>query len=180
MPCHTTAMASGKWLFKISFPCIGPPPTPKPMPRPKSLAPAHESLKAVLDHLDADKDGKISSTELIDYFTSVGESVSPRVTERVVNEFDSDGDQLLDLGDFVKLMKQEEIHMEDVLRSAFHMFEAHKGCGRITPQGLQQMLRQLGDVKSHDDCVAMIQPFDLDGNGFLDFHEFQQMMSNAS
>ncbi|RDX80891.1 putative calcium-binding protein CML41, partial [Mucuna pruriens] len=140
-----------------------------------------DGLKHVFDHLDVDKDGKISSTELTDYLASVGESVSHKVAERVVNEFDSDGDELLDFGDFVKLMKQEDKgEMEDVLRSAFEKFEVEKGCGCITPKGLQQMLRQLGDVKSHDECAAMIRPFDLDGNGFLDFHEFQQMMSPAS
>lgn len=191
-------MASSKWLFKITFPCITaprpkslpgidcdtststtttPPPPIGPDPGPND----DNGLKDVFDHLDVDKDGKISSTELIDYFASVGESVSHKVAERVVNEFDSDGDELLDFGDFVKLVKQEESEeLENVLRSAFEMFEVEKGCGCITPKGLQQMLRQLGDVKSHDECAAMIRAFDLDGNGFLDFHEFQQMMSPVS
>ncbi|XP_020202685.1 probable calcium-binding protein CML41 [Cajanus cajan] len=190
-------MTSAKWLFKITFPCLTPP-RPKSLPDiagdtaaapttpPPLIGPSgpkdddRHRLKDVFDHLDIDKDGKISSTELMDYFASVGESLSRKVAERVVNEFDSDGDELLDFGDFVKLMKQEESEeLEDVLRSAFQMFEVEKGCGCITPQGLQQMLRLLGDVKSHDECAAMIRPFDLDGNGFLDFHEFQQMMSPA-
>jgi len=185
-------MASLKWLlfscknwFKIrTFPCVTPT-RPKPLPASAPLigpsGPKYDNgLKGVFDHLDVDKDGKISSSELTDYFASVGESVSHKVAERVINEFDSDGDELLDFGDFEKLMKQEESEeVEDVLRSAFEMFEVEKGCGCITPKGLQQMLRQLGDVKSHDECAAMIRPFDLDGNGFLDFHEFQQMMSRT-
>ncbi|CAJ1973340.1 unnamed protein product [Sphenostylis stenocarpa] len=185
-------MASPKWLlfsyknlFKITFPCVTPP-RPKSLPASAPLIgpprpPKYDNgLKDVFDHLDVDKDGKISSSELMDYFASVGESLSHKVAERVINEFDSDGDELLDFGDFEKLMKQEESEeLEDVLRSAFEMFEVEKGCGCITPTGLQQMLRQLGDVKSHDECAAMIRPFDLDGNGFLDFHEFQQMMSPA-
>ncbi|KAK7352363.1 hypothetical protein VNO80_17783 [Phaseolus coccineus] len=183
-------MASPKWLlfsyknfFKIiTFPCLTPT-RPKPLPAtPPLIGPSgpkdDNGLKDVFDHLDFDRDGKISSSELMDYFASVGESVSHKVAETVINEFDSDGDELLDFGDFEKLMKQEETEeVEDVLRSAFEMFEVEKGCGCITPKGLQQMLRQLGDVKSHAECAAMIRPFDLDGNGFLDFHEFQQMMS---
>jgi calcium-binding protein CML len=39
------------------------------------------------------------------------------------------------------------------------------------------MLHRLGDAKSYDDCVAMIHVFDIDGNGVLDFHEFNQMMA---
>ncbi|TKY75123.1 calcium-binding protein CML41 [Spatholobus suberectus] len=191
-------MGSAKWLFsyknlfKITFPCLAPP-RPQSLPAmdgdsttpPPLIGPSgpedDDRLKDVFDHLDVDKDGKISSAELMDYFASVGESMSHKVAERVINEFDSDGDELLDFGDFVKLMKQEDSEeLEDVLRSAFKMFEVEKGCGCITPKGLQQMLRQLGDVKSHDECAAMIRAFDLDGNGFLDFHEFQQMMSPAS
>ncbi|KAF7829706.1 putative calcium-binding protein CML41 [Senna tora] len=142
-----------------------------------------EVLKDVFDRFDADKDGRISSKELMDYLASVGESVTHKVAERVIREFDSDGDELLEYGDFVRLIEEEdndESSWDDVLRTAFHMFEADKGCGYITPKGLQQMLRRLGDVKSHHECAAMIRVFDLDGNGFLDFHEFHQMMSPPS
>ena len=71
----------------------------------------------------------------------------------MINEFDSDGDELLDLRDSEKLMKQEESEeVEDVLGIAFDMFEV-------------------------DECAAMIRPFDLDDNGFLDFHEFLSQLS---
>ncbi|XP_061370695.1 probable calcium-binding protein CML41 [Gastrolobium bilobum] len=187
---------SNKNLFKLSFPCltrstpkslpameIGTTTTP-PLIRHSNVHSAKvddDKLKDVFDHLDVDRDGKISSKELMDYFASVGESVNHKVAKSVINEFDSDGDELLDFGDFVRLMKQEDNgELEDILRSAFEMFEVEKGCGCITPKGLQQMLRQLGDVKSHDECAVMIRAFDLDGNGFLDFHEFQLMMSSAN
>ncbi|KAK7310887.1 hypothetical protein RJT34_08670 [Clitoria ternatea] len=171
----TIVSKPSKWLFAcknllkiISFPCLTPS-TPGDTTAP---------LKDVFDHLDIDKDGKISSKELMDYFELVGEPVRQSMAKRVINEFDTDGDELLDLGDFGRLVKQEDNdELEDVLRSAFEMFEVEKGCGCITPKGLQQMLRRLGDVKSHDECAAMIGAFDLDGNGFLDFHEFQHMMS---
>ncbi|CAN1294346.1 Probable calcium-binding protein CML41 [Linum perenne] len=39
------------------------------------------------------------------------------------------------------------------------------------------MLNRLGDRKSLDECSAMIRPFDLYGNGVLDFQEFQNMMN---
>ncbi|OIW14841.1 hypothetical protein TanjilG_30560 [Lupinus angustifolius] len=138
-------------------------------------------FKDVFEHFDVDKDGKISSKELVDYFASVGESVNHKVAKIVVNEFDSDGDEFLDFGDFVKLMKEENNEeLKNILRSAFEMFEVEKGSGCITPKGLQQMLKRLGDVKSHDECANMIRAFDLDGNGFIDFHEFQHMMSLAT
>ncbi|CAN1294345.1 Probable calcium-binding protein CML41 [Linum perenne] len=57
------------------------------------------------------------------------------------------------------------------------MFEEDKGDECITPRGLQRMLNRLGDRKSLDECSAMIRPFDLYGNGVLDFQEFQNMMN---
>ncbi|KAL1366755.1 hypothetical protein HN51_020829 [Arachis hypogaea] len=193
---HAIVSKSSKWLFsskttfflffKLAFPCLTPPPPPTDtasqliMPSNSNMHNTKEDdkLRDVFDHLDVDKDGKVSSKELVDYLGSVGESVNHKVAKKIVNEFDSDGDELLHFGDFVRLMKQEDNgDLEDVLRSAFEMFEVEKGCGCITPKGLQNMLHQLGEVKSHQECEAMIRPFDLDGNGFLDFHEFQQMMS---
>lgn len=138
-------------------------------------------MRHVFDHFDVDKDGKISCEELMDYLASAGESVTRNGAERVIRDFDSDGDDLLEYGDFVRLLEQQDRDesSDDVLRSAFQMFEVTKGCGYITPKGLQQMLRQLGDCKSHQECAAMIRVFDLDGNGSLDFHEFQQMMMSS-
>lgn len=207
MASSTTVSKSSKWLFsnkiffnKLSFPCLStrstlpkslPPPTNttdliEPLTRPSNsngyIAKEDDKLKQVFDHLDVDKDGKISSKELMDYFASTGDSVSHEVAKSVVNEFDSDGDGLLDFGDFDRLMRQDDKgELEGVLRSAFEMFEVEIGRGCITPKGLQHMLRQLlGEVKSHDECAAMIRAFDLDGNGFLDFHEFQRMMSQTT
>jgi calcium-binding protein CML len=84
---------------------------------------------------------------------------------------------MLDFQDFLRLMKREANDYDDDLKMAFEMFEMEKGSGYITPKGLQRMLHRLGDAKSYDDCVAMIHVFDIDGNGVLDFHEFNQMMA---
>ncbi|KAB2040789.1 hypothetical protein ES319_D02G106900v1 [Gossypium barbadense] len=116
-----------------------------------------EALQAVFHRFDTDGDGKISSEELISYFASIGDNMSKEEAQRVIQDFDIDGDNLLEF-------------------KAFEIYEVDKGSGCITPVGLQQMLNRLGDMKSYEDCVAMIRVFDLDGNGVLDFHEFQQMM----
>lgn len=135
-----------------------------------------EELQQVFRRLDSDGDGKISSEELSAYFASIGDNVSEEEAQRVIKDFDSNGDNLLEFKDFVELMEGENEEGDDDITRAFEMYEGGKGCGCITPVGLQQMLNRLGDVKSYEECVAMIRVFDLDGNGVLDFHEFQQMM----
>ncbi|CAJ1942631.1 unnamed protein product [Sphenostylis stenocarpa] len=135
-------------------------------------------LMEAFHHLDGDGDGKISAYELRSYLESIGEHMSHEEVEGVIHDLDSDGDNMLDLDDFTKLMKRDGGDEGD-LRKAFEMFVLEKeGCGDcITPKGLQRMLHRLGDDKSYDECVAMIGAFDIDHNGVLDFNEFYQMMA---
>lgn len=141
-----------------------------------------EGFREVFRYFDEDGDGKISAYELRSYFGSIGEHMSHEEAEGVINYLDTDGDNLLDFNDFNKLMKGEGRDSGDDnngdLRKAFEMFVLEKdGCECITPKGLQRMLHRLGDQKSYDECVAMIDAFDIDHNGVLDFNEFHQMMA---
>ncbi|KAI3966364.1 hypothetical protein MKW92_046893 [Papaver armeniacum] len=159
-----------------------------------------ETFKQVFRYFDGDGDGKISSLELRSYFESIGDHLSQDEVQSVINDLDSDGDGLLGFQDFMVLMMKQpsssppssngggasgststaaivvdDDNVED-LKMAFEMYEAEKGCGCITPKSLQRMLNRLGEDKSYQQCVSMIQYFDLDKNGTLDFHEFHQMM----
>ncbi|KAH7520085.1 probable calcium-binding protein CML41 [Ziziphus jujuba] len=143
-------------------------------PRANSNREDDHQLREVFRHFDGNGDGKISALELRSYFGSVGEYMSHEEAEEVIKELDADGDSLIDFQDFLKLMKKDSAGNQD-LKEAFEMFELEKGC--ITPKSLQRMLSRLGDTKSYDECVAMIQVFDTDGNGVVDFNEFHQMMA---
>ncbi|KAL8124786.1 putative calcium-binding protein CML41 [Apium graveolens] len=143
-------------------------------------------LNQVFCRFDGNNDGKISALELRSYFASIGENISHEEAQGVIDDMDSDGDNLIDFQDFKRLMMtrkgedegNEIINKEDEdIKAAFEMFEMEKGCGRITPKSLQRMLSRLGEPKSYDECVTMIQVFDMDGDGELDFNEFNQMMA---
>lgn len=131
-------------------------------------------LREVFRYFDGDGDGKISASELRAYFGSIGEYMSHEEAEAAINDLDADGDSLLDFEDFLQLMNSGGGDDGD-LKKAFEMFELEKGV--ITPKSLQRMLHRLGDTKSYDECVTMIQVFDTDGNGVLDFNEFHRMMA---
>ncbi|RWR95673.1 putative calcium-binding protein CML41 [Cinnamomum micranthum f. kanehirae] len=134
-------------------------------------------LHQTFRYLDGNGDGKISSDELRVLFTSMGDNMSDDQVKGVISDHDSDRDDLLDFGDFVRLVDNEGGEEDLILRRAFELFEVEKGSGFITPRGLQRMLNRLGDDKSHEECEAMIRTFDLDGNGVVDFDEFRQMMT---
>lgn len=148
--------------------------------RRKTSATREEELKEVFRHFDGDSDGKISAVELRAYFASIGEYMSHEEARGVIEDLDADGDNLMDFGDFLRLMKKEgkgDGDGDEDIKAAFEMFEFGKGSGRITSKSLQRVLSRFGDEKSQDECEAMIRAYDADGNGELDFHEFSQMMA---
>ncbi|KNA05311.1 hypothetical protein SOVF_191550, partial [Spinacia oleracea] len=138
-----------------------------------------EELKEVFRHFDMDNDGKITALELRRYFKSIGEVISKEDAQEVIDELDSDKDGMLEFKDFVKLMetKDDDEGTDEDMKKVFETFEHEKGSGRITPRGLQRALYKLGDSKSFKECAAMIQVYDTDGDGELDFNEFHQMMA---
>ncbi|KAI4330337.1 hypothetical protein MLD38_028635 [Melastoma candidum] len=139
-----------------------------------------DELREVFRRFDEDGDGRISATELRSFFASIGEYMSHEEAQGVINELDTDGDGQVNFEDFVSLMRmdgREGAGSDGDLRRAFEMFEYEKGSGCITPKGLQAMLWRLGDKKSYEECEAMIRAFDVDGNGVLDYNEFNLMMA---
>uniref|UniRef100_A0A2P2MY53 Calmodulin n=1 Tax=Rhizophora mucronata TaxID=61149 RepID=A0A2P2MY53_RHIMU len=172
---RSESTCSRKALANCSTSKVDSPNSPNsPLTPPKSAS-REEKLEEVFRYFDGNGDGKISAVELRAYFGSIGEYMSYEDAQGVIKEHDTDGDDLLDFEDFLRLMKRGADN-ED-LKQAFEMFQLEKGDGCITPGGLQRMLQRLGDERSLDDCVAMINVFDSNGDGVLDFHEFHQMMA---
>lgn len=139
-------------------------------------------MERVFNYFDDNGDGKISAAELQSCMrrtAGVGE-LSREEAEMAVQSSDSDEDGLLDLKDFNKLIKgsglSEEERKEE-LREAFGMY-AEEGKGCITVKSLKRTLSRLGESPSISNCEAMIRKFDLNGDGILNFDEFNNMMKH--
>lgn len=134
-------------------------------------------MKQVFNQFDNDRDGKLSPSELRRCVGLIGGELPLKEAEAVVLMLDSDGDGLLNLEDFIKLMEGEGEEEEKTkeLREAFRMYDMDD-CGYITPKSLKRMLSRLGQKKSVDECKVMINQFDLNGDGVLSFDEFKVMM----
>ncbi|GMY09381.1 calcium-binding protein CML24-like [Fagus crenata] len=143
-------------------------------------------FKQVFKIIDTNGDGKISSFELSEVLLCLGyeKSTAYKEAEGMVRDMDCDGDGLIDLDEFMDVMDtnrklgvEEE---EDYLMDAFLIFDIDKN-GLISPKELQQVLVNLGYGKcSLEECRRMIKGVDKDGDGFVDFEDFQSMMTGSA
>lgn len=144
-------------------------------------------LEHVFHYFDEDCDGKISATELKNRISSMGgDQMLLEEAEDAVESLDSDGDGRLGLNDLARLMtegQEEEDQRARELRVAFGMYvdvaESGGDESIITPVSLKRMLSRmgLGESRSVDECKKMINRFDLNGDGVINFEEFTVMMT---
>lgn len=138
-------------------------------------------IERVFRYIDENGDGKISPTELQRSVKAVGiQRLTVAEAAAVVESSDSDGDGMLSLADFERLMGDDGLSAAEKtaeLREAFLMYRDDKDESRcITARSLKRMLSRLGESKTIRDCEAIIRVYDLNGDGVLSFDEFAAMM----
>ncbi|KAH7083479.1 hypothetical protein BKA63DRAFT_153832 [Paraphoma chrysanthemicola] len=81
--------------------------------------------------------------------------------------------RVLSFQSFQTLMAQRILNRdpEVEIQRAFDLFD-EGGKGRITLQDLTRVARELGEGLSHDELVAMIEEFDMDGDNAISREEF--------
>jgi Ca2+-binding EF-hand superfamily protein len=81
--------------------------------------------------------------------------------------------RLLSFASFQTVMAQRIIARDpqEEIQRAFELFD-EGGKGRITLQDLTRVARELGEGLSHDELVAMIEEFDMDGDNAISREEF--------
>ncbi|CAL9236228.1 unnamed protein product [Arabidopsis halleri] len=145
----------------------------------KFLEDKNRDLEAVFAYMDANRDGRISAEELKKSFNTLGEQISDEEAEAAVKLSDIDGDGMLDFHEFAQLIKgNDEFTEEEKKRKIMEAFRMYIADGEdcITPESLKMMLMKLGESRTTDDCKVMIQAFDNNADGVLNFDEFALMM----
>ncbi|XVF09482.1 hypothetical protein REPUB_Repub07fG0096800 [Reevesia pubescens] len=139
-----------------------------------------DQLEKVFNLFDANKDGKISVSELGDVLKALGSNYTDEELKRVMEDIDSDKDGFINLSEFSSIYRSssDAVTAASELRDAFDLYDQDKN-GLISATELHLVLNRLGMTSSVDDCIKMIKSVDSDGDGNVNFEEFQKMM-NAS
>ncbi|KAF7850617.1 hypothetical protein BT93_L5192 [Corymbia citriodora subsp. variegata] len=158
-----------------------------------------EELKRVFAMFDRNHDGLITREELRESLSGLMISVSDAELEEAVMGSDADGDGRLDLDEFCSLLESistvsvderearkvdgdfyEGDGREAELKEAFDVFDRDRD-GLITVEELGLVLSSLGmsQGKRTEECEEMIRKVDADGDGMVNFDEFERMMKGG-
>lgn len=151
-------------------------------------------VRAIFDVFDTRKEGMLSTVTLGAAFHKLGVKYKPDLVKLAMEEFDVDGNGMLDFGEFMELLSMMQTSSElrpetppklhkfndtDVkkLRRSFDDIDKDGG-GTLDREEIVEATKQFGiDDVSEEDVRAMLEKFDTNGDGIMDFEEFLTMMS---
>ncbi|XP_073048758.1 calmodulin-like protein 3 [Primulina eburnea] len=139
-------------------------------------------LKRVFQMFDRNGDGRITKEELNESLENMGILIPDKELCQMIENIDVNLDGCVDIEEFGNLYGNivDERHEEEAMREAFDVFDRDRD-GFISVDELKYVLGSLG-LKSGggaEDCKKMIMKVDVDGDGFVDFKEFQMMMKGG-
>ncbi|KAJ3123441.1 calmodulin-like 3 [Physocladia obscura] len=127
---------------------------------------------------DKDGDNHITPAELALVMRQFGLDATDGEVHDLVAEIDVDGNGAIEFDEFIDLMarKMREVDSEEELRSAFKVFD-EDGNGFISAQELRHVMASMGENLSDGDIAAMLNDYDVNGDGQIDYNEFLAMMA---
>lgn len=154
-------------------------------------------LRQVFDAFDQNHDGLLTIDELTDWLHKMGLHASREGMLRIMDSCDGDKDGRLNFAEFEALTRMLEKEEEDQepntsssdlqdpkemeMKAAFRVFDKD-GNGLISPKELEATLLDLGLLAAGTNLArveSMIRKVDTDGDGEVNFSEFQSMMKGT-
>lgn len=141
-----------------------------------------EKCRRAFAKCDVNCDGFIDANELRIALLSMGYNPSDTELEQIMNDIDQNGDNKLDLLEFLRLIQRQksktcvwtEKELNEInIKEAWNILHDTK-TGKMNVQTFKKTL------KSFDlaiDIDALINILDVDGSGFVDFDEFHELFS---
>ena len=145
---------------------------------------AEEEIRELFHRFDEDGDGVFTTEEIRTFMRSLGQrfgaaEVTDKEVEEMMKEGDTTGTGTLNFQDFRTMMKKKNTctSTESQIREAFRVFDKD-GNGLISPAELKQTITEMGDECTDEEVEEMIKEADTDGDGQVNFEEFQTMMTS--
>lgn len=134
------------------------------------------SLVEAFQAFDSDNDGLVTALELRGLLASLGLDKSEAEARDMLARADADRDGRLSVEELLDVMNAGELGLGalgEMLQSALPQLEA-AGAALVGADELARVLGTLGDA-SPEDCAAIVECLDGDGDGAITIEEFRLM-----
>eukprot|EP01134_Creolimax_fragrantissima_P007900 CFRG7900T1 len=137
-----------------------------------------EVYKDAFKVFDKDGDGAISSNELNEVFSAMGQTLTDQELRVLVAEADLNGDGIISIDEFIGMMTRRVVKArgtsEQEIRRVFEIFDRDKS-GSIDKHELEYVLNEVLEQDCDDQLIEqMISEADLNNDGLIDYNEFVQ------
>ncbi|CAF3411840.1 unnamed protein product [Rotaria socialis] len=110
---------------------------------------------------------------------ALGFEIHKTEIERLMRDYDRQNTNKITYNDFyavaAEMVLQRDLREE--IFKAFKLFDDDES-GKISLKKLRRVAQELGDNTNEEELQAMIDEFDLDGDGEINFDEFMSMLNS--
>ena len=138
-----------------------------------------KTLKNIFEEMDTNKDGTLTINEIkegINKMAKMGEMNEDEKND-IIQNLDTDKSQRIEYNEFIAACLDQKVYLRDeYLMDAFMMLD-YDGSGKISKEEIKSALK---DEVDDEALEKLIQEFDLDGDGEIDYREFITGMSKVN
>ncbi|KAG6815903.1 Calcium-binding component of the spindle pole body (SPB) half-bridge [Tephrocybe sp. NHM501043] len=147
--------------------------------RPELSPDQQTEIKEAFELFDSDKDNCLDYHELKVAMRALGFDLKKAEVLKLLKDHDKSGHGLIEFSDFAKIMTDKILARDPMeeIRRAFHLFDDDK-TGKISIRNLRRVAKEIGDNLDDEELQAMIEEFDLDGDGEINEQEFFAIMTD--
>lgn len=134
------------------------------------------------NNMDVEGDGMLGYEEIRNGLKKAGVKDIPKELPEILQQMDSDGSGQVEFTEFLAATIDRKYITEDNVWSAFRCFDQN-GDGKISQAEMYRVLNTRSgegeETVSPQECVALMRELSEDGDTFVDFPEFYNMMRGA-
>ncbi|AGO09880.1 AaceriAAL110Cp [[Ashbya] aceris (nom. inval.)] len=122
---------------------------------------------------DMNNDGYLDFHEFKVALRALGFEMDKRDILDIIDKYDTDGRRLISYDDFYLVVGEMILQRDplDEIKRAFKLFDDDH-TGKISIKNLKRVVKELGENLTDQELAAMIDEFDLDGDGEINEEEF--------
>ena len=149
--------------------------------RPPLPADQAQEIAEAFALFDAEKRGWLDLQELKVAMRALGFPVRKEEVRALAAECGGPGATSISRADFIEALtaRYQARDPAEEIRKAFALFD-EDGSGKISVRNLRRIARELGEPLADEELQAMVDEFDRDGDGAVDFEDFQKIMQATS